>query len=414
LIGLPDVGDPFDVVAFRTFRVPEEQDAFVLFRQAAAKLLPMPDLPTPAQRAGPAAEWSHADPKLREWAEANRAALSLFQQGAERADGTAAVLIDPERSSLQELNLRRLVSLAFLDASRLEEQGDMAAAWGRFRAILRLKALIMRRGTAFDRFVADQFCRGLQMRVANWTADRRTDFALIRQALDDVCACEPNREWDVFSLKLDYLQVMRELDRPDGWVQQGDDKDRKFRLGDWELPPNLEGSVYAARRFLINEPERSRRVIRLVFANWLTHAEDSSPQSRKPSVQAIFVSNKQNTSLSLYAVDPTAPAAARGLSPQDLAVWLMTTRDAKLLLFRWLWPSIRISERRGHHSLAILLAEELYHRERGQLPPSEEALVGPYLDHLPSDGSDELDDGTAQRVEDSSDSNALSAAAARF
>jgi len=32
---------------------------------------------------------------------------------------------------------------------------------------------------------------------------------------------------------------------------------------------------------------------------------------------------------------------------------------------------------------------------------SEAALVGPYLDHLPSDRSDEVDDGTAQRVDDS-------------
>jgi hypothetical protein len=28
-------------------------------------------------------------------------------------------------------------------------------------------------------------------------------------------------------------------------------------------------------------------------------------------------------------------------------------------------------------------------------------LVGPYLDHLPGDGSDEVDDGSAQRVDDS-------------
>src|ERR1700679_3341520 len=38
LIGLVDIGDPFDVGAFRSFRVPEEEDAFVLLRQAAAKV----------------------------------------------------------------------------------------------------------------------------------------------------------------------------------------------------------------------------------------------------------------------------------------------------------------------------------------------------------------------------------------
>ena len=65
---------------------------------------------------------------------------------------------------------------------------------------------------------------------------------------------------------------------------------------------------------------------------------------------------------------PGAPAGARALSPQDLASWLMTTRDAKRLLFQWPWPSIRISEQREHRALVVLLAEELYHRERGSLP----------------------------------------------
>ena len=89
LIGLPDVGDPFDVAAFRAFRVPEDQDAIVFARQAAAKVQRMPDLPMAVRRLGPAVGWSKADPKLRDWATANRNALELFRQGAERADGIA-------------------------------------------------------------------------------------------------------------------------------------------------------------------------------------------------------------------------------------------------------------------------------------------------------------------------------------
>jgi hypothetical protein len=398
LIGLPDVGDPFDVEAFRAVRVPEDQDAFVLFRQATAKCRQMPEPPMAYRRTGPFVNWLETDPKLREWTEANREALIPFQQGAERADGMGPLTIDQDRASVLAMRLDWLVWLALLDASRLEDQGDMAAAWSRYRAILRMRAHVMRRGTAFDRYVVRQYSRGLQARVATWTTDPRTEVALIRQALTDVGACEPKPEWDVLSLKVDYLQMMRELDRPDGWVQQGDYEDRTIRLGDLQMPPNLAGSVQAARRFLIREPERSRRVLRLAFASWLIHAEDSSPQSRKPAVRAEL---KLNTHLSFYAVGPNAPAAASGLSPLDLANWLMTTRDAKLLLFQWFWPAIRISERRDHHALTIMLANELYHRERGTLPPSEQALVGPYLDHLPSDGSDELDDGSAQRVDDS-------------
>src|SRR5215475_9137846 len=38
LNGLPDIGDPFDVAAFRAFSIPDEQNAFVLYRQAKARL----------------------------------------------------------------------------------------------------------------------------------------------------------------------------------------------------------------------------------------------------------------------------------------------------------------------------------------------------------------------------------------
>ena len=34
LNGLPDIGDPFDVAAFRTFRLPDDQNAFTFFRRA--------------------------------------------------------------------------------------------------------------------------------------------------------------------------------------------------------------------------------------------------------------------------------------------------------------------------------------------------------------------------------------------
>ena len=34
LNGLPDIGDPFDVAAFRAFRIPDDQNAFVFLRRA--------------------------------------------------------------------------------------------------------------------------------------------------------------------------------------------------------------------------------------------------------------------------------------------------------------------------------------------------------------------------------------------
>ena len=48
-----------------------------------------------------------------------------------------------------------------------------------------------------------------------------------------------------------------------------------------------------------------------------------------------------------------------------------------------------------------MLATELYRRERGSVPSSDEALVGTYLQEqrCRDDGSAELDDGTTPTVE---------------
>ena len=401
LVGLPDVGDPFDVAAFRAARVPEDQDAFALFKQAAAQLRPLPDLPMAVRQSARTVAWSRVHSKLREWLEANRPALGLFRQGALRANGIAPTLGHPLQSSLTDLRLGSFVWLEFLDAARLEEQGDMAAAWDGYRAIMSTRAHIMRRGIVFDRYIADQFCQGLESRVGAWAANPKTDVSLIRRALADVRVNEPRPEWDAFSLKLDYLQMTSMLDRSDGWVQQGVDEDQAIRIFDEPLPPNLMLSIYAARRYLAKEPELSRRVLRLAFANWLAHVQQQNLAGRQPAVRASFLVQKRTTQLSFYALGQDAPVAARSISPEDLGRWLITTRDAKLLLFQWPWPAIRISEQREHRALVVLLAEELYRRERGSAPPSEEALVGTYLDRLPDDGSGDLDDGTATRIDDS-------------
>jgi hypothetical protein len=138
LTGLPDVGDPFDVVAYRASTVPDERNAFVLYKQAAALLNLKPAyLRASGVKADTLARWSAAVPEVRRWADENRAALALYRQGAERPDA-----LDPEIGLDQEnfvtfgalLSFRALV---FLEASRLEELGDMAGAWELYRATLR-------------------------------------------------------------------------------------------------------------------------------------------------------------------------------------------------------------------------------------------------------------------------------------
>ena len=106
----------------------------------------------------------------------------------------------------------------------------------------------------------------------------------------------------------------------------------------------------------------------------------------------------------VYPVSPEAPDGARALPPQEVASWLVTTHDAKLRILGansrgQIWPPDRLVGRRSHRELVVMLASEIYHRERGALSPSEEALVGPYLKRLPDDRSADLADEMTPTVQ---------------
>jgi hypothetical protein len=181
------------------------------------------------------------------------------------------------------------------------------------------------------------------------------------------------------------------------------------------LSPEMVGQLEAARRFLLREPERSRRVLRLLCANYLAHVETRGRQPQKPAVFAAFTYltstnpiTKGKLRIPVYPVGPEAPAGARVLPPQGVAGWLVATLDARLRLSgrydEWL-PPVRardwrtVADLRAYRDLVIMLATEIHRRERGVPPPTEDALVGTYLQSLPDDGSAELADGTTPTVE---------------
>ena len=73
LWGLPDIGDPFDVAAFTSDRVRDEDNAFVLYRQAVRLLRPW--------RGDWPKDWSTASADERQWLADNREALETCAGG---------------------------------------------------------------------------------------------------------------------------------------------------------------------------------------------------------------------------------------------------------------------------------------------------------------------------------------------
>jgi hypothetical protein len=394
LNGLPDIGDPFDVAEFQAFRIPDEQNSFTLVRRANQKVTPMP------------LNLNVGDPGLHDWFEANCPLVGQFIQAAECADGISGPEdVDNWRYYPVETNWGgTLFALTYVEGGRRADSGNMAGAWDCYRAILRMYVHLRRRERLMIRVRADLHLGELQQRLAKWAGDPRTTIPQLRRALEAVVACRPRPEWDAFRLKRDYLDLMQFLDGPVNPPPEQIEEELTYRLGDVELPADLGLRLHSIKRQLAREPERSRRVIRLLYANWLAHVENTDPQRRRPAVRARLSIAQRTASVALYPVGPDAPAGARALSPQEVASWLVTTNDARVAFavaagHGALWPTVRRMEQRGYREQVVLLASELYHRERGTLPPSENALVGTYLDSLPDDGSAELGDETTPTVE---------------
>ena len=64
-----------------------------------------------------------------------------------------------------------------------------------------------------------------------------------------------------------------------------------------------------ARMNITNDVERSRRVLRLLYANWL-------PQLDRPASERAPIAIRTPTLI--YASDANAPVAARAVAPEDL------------------------------------------------------------------------------------------------
>jgi hypothetical protein len=407
LRGLPDIGNPFDAATIREPSLSDDQNAFLFLRRAHEALTPLPDRLPSLKGSDLTVGWSAASPEVRAWVEANRRAIELFLQGAARADGFWPSDGWPFWQRCRDgwwnyrlVGTSGLLRLVLLEGDRRAAAGDPAGAWDCYRAVLRMATHFRRRGSLTLRYFTSAMHTHLRQRLATWAADPRTTTAQVRLALDEALASRTEPEWDALSLELEYLELMRYLETNRDPNYQAIEDHLTYRVGDVEIPNDLAVYLFGGERFLRREPERSRRALWLLFANWLAHVEVPELRQRPPILRASLTIGKRTIALPLYPVTSQAPAGARALPPRDLARWLVTIIDAKPLLGGFLWPSVRDQERRGYRDLVVSLATELYRRDRGGSPPSEEALVGAYLHALPDDGAAELDDGSAETVGD--------------
>ena len=404
---LPDVGDPFAADPAPSASVARADDAFSLYVQArkAYQSLTSPNVFGGVGYGGqgllmeilwdrPFADgWAKADPQLRAWVEANRHALALWRKATERPEVVVHTSDDTDshRSPLFGNEFYSFMVMAQLEAARRQEAGDLAGAWAWHRGCLRA----VRQLGDFDPFYSRSTLEGsyhpwLRRSVSRWASDPNVDAALLRKALQDVRAIESLRGKDSDALEREYHHVMSQLDHlPDhAYRNIGVDLTREvFERLRWQDTPISPDTVRAVAdllivpgRFALHEPLRSRRVANLIFVNWREHI-DAFAAGRGDTLQTPG----WGPSLILLTDETGADPEPGGLSVDEMDAWFDSTLDLKPLLPALSWyvrGTILRSVNQG--TLEVDLASRLYAKEHdGTMPPSPDALVGPYLPTLP-------------------------------
>ena len=378
LNNLPDVGEPFDVAAFvASASVPDSENAFALYREAVGAYRDAPaardwNRMWPAMRNG----WATAGPDFQAWVLSNREALDLWRKGTERTRALAEPL-DAIRSLEDGLDrkLSMLTEAAILEGARREAEGDCAAALDWYLAALRACVHYSTNSRLQWRNLAVMLEDSLQARMVAWSRDPATDAALLKRAVRAVAEIDAATPPVSGNLKAEYLAVNHALD----------DLPRLARRLD-----GLGGSTYSYAEmgrwhhvywFVRREPERSRRVAKLFFANWLAYAD--VPSIQRP---ALIANAARGPAWGVYVPAPGASRAARAMEPRLMFAWLESTAMLWrfLPMYPYLNPASAEREQQLRGVLQLLIAEEAYRRDHaGQDPPSSEALVPEYLPALP-------------------------------
>ncbi len=401
LDGLPDVGDPFDVAeARRPIEIPEADNAFVAYA-AAHKLLDPTNAMDEAKWVSlfeavrddeiKRLTWSSAPLGLREYLEAKRAALEIWREGSWRRDGfyyqPSRLSIDSGMYLISDANV--FAGMAALEGSRLEEAGARDEAWNWYLAMLRCSRLIGRHGVLVQRRDG-AWVHSLAARcILRWAADPRLGAEQIGRALHDTLEADALTPPVSDAIKLEYLSCLKPVEDMKSF--EGTMRSfgrmvpllggRQLSVLDAFAPRFVRSHFLRIRLSASNELERSRRTFRLLYANWLAQAD--RPADRRAPL-AI------RKPIWIYAADPSAPAAARAVSPEFLARAL--DRIELGFLFGqasdpsdppWEGNGELARERRHRSILIVRLAAELYRREHGGAPASAGALVGPILKELP-------------------------------
>ncbi len=361
---VPTAPEPFDTEAVLNFVVPDEQNAYVEYRQALAQL---PQLPTAeAVKLGESVEgeWDDVPESIRTWVRDNQAVLDLWKQGSAKPDaqnGPAGQVPDGATLMPGVQQLRTVYRLIIVDVLRLRAEGHPEQAWELLLCGIQSSDHIARRGTLFDRGLGTATHAMVSHAVVQWAQDQAVSREMLvkaqRELSQEIGRYPPFSQ----SLKVGYLTEH-------AWVQSAE-------FGGWL--PDLHAQSLTERLgkvglYALGEPRLYQRSIGHQVANYLRQVD--KPRRDRTARSGRVESFEPDSSV------PDLP------TPSQIGDWCghsVLHGDIGFDIGSVLRASDRAMARNS--LLSTVLALEIYRRQTGTYPEVLESLVPDFLTEIPDD-----------------------------
>jgi hypothetical protein len=362
LIGLPDIGEPFDVEMYGTIKITDAENAFIEYDQAAPS-----DDPADVEdaiRQG----WSSATPTIRKWLDDNRGALELMKAGSKKPKALIGQPKDQSYRTMIAIRKNRALSqLARLEAARLQDEGDVAGSWEWYRVAFRHSRHVGMYGATINRSTGMYFHHVTSERIVGWSVDPRIDSPLLRRALENVIFDYQLTQPYSTTLRSQYFDTMN-------WINY---LEQKEEIAD--IDPHDPVAPWVL--FLKNEPEVGKRVIKLTYANWLSQID--LPRHRQSRVRPGDLCLFEPVAGTPLPSEP-APAEIQHIFSNSPVSAYGVGKGPPLRAFI-------THERTRQSQLVVALAAQLYFRDKERFPRVTAEFLDGYLSEWPIDP--QSDDG---------------------
>lgn len=269
---LPQIDEPFDVEAFCSVTIPDEENAAVEYREAFDLFVEFPN-PSPHWNSYwdmVKGDWTDAPPALVAWTSSNDRAFDIWLKGTVKPKAMFVQRSDVDFVSLDYISTARSLSrFAMLRVGQHLRDGNTDEAWKILRAAFRFSRHVGQHGIVEERWtgiaILSVTCEGLLSWAhhPNTTADD-LDHAIDVLSRDFASMTQPFSE----TLKFEYLASQNSL--------------RTLGQDSWVF---TESSVVdSVLIFVMGEPEYSETLLKLVLDNQLAGIDVA--QLKRPSLVA--------------------------------------------------------------------------------------------------------------------------------